>query len=101
MRVSMSITHSGKKGIGLRGKSLLGRSFLDEEERPVRLEVGWEKDGEGKPVDPSQARMQMSIHAKVVGLLLDQRGHDSDGKVSRSQSPFPPVLLSENREQAL
>jgi hypothetical protein len=30
--------------------------------------------GEGNPVDPAQARMQMSIHVKVVGLLLVQRG---------------------------
>jgi hypothetical protein len=33
-----------------------------EARRPVRLEVGWEKDGEGKPADPSQARLQTSRH---------------------------------------
>jgi len=53
-------------------------------ERPVRLQVGWEKAGEGTPDEPAQARMQMSIHVKVVGLLLDQRGHDSDSMLSRS-----------------
>jgi hypothetical protein len=31
--------------------------------------------GEGNPTDPAQARMQVSIHVKVVGLLLVQRGH--------------------------
>jgi hypothetical protein len=30
--------------------------------------------GEGNPIDPVQARMQVSIHVKVVGLLLVQRG---------------------------
>jgi hypothetical protein len=46
--------------------------------------VGWEKSGEGNPDDPDQARSQMSEHVKVVGLLLDQRGHDSDDMLSRS-----------------
>ncbi len=31
--------------------------------------------GEGNPRDPAQARMQVSIHVKVVGLLLVSRGH--------------------------
>jgi hypothetical protein len=31
--------------------------------------------GEGNPFDPAQARMQLSIHVKVMGLLLDPRGH--------------------------
>ena len=31
--------------------------------------------GEGNPSDPAQARMQVSIHVKVVGLLLVQQGH--------------------------
>ena len=31
--------------------------------------------GEGNPYDPAQARMQVSIHVKVVGLLLVLRGH--------------------------
>jgi hypothetical protein len=32
--------------------------------------VGGEKPVEGHPVEAGQARMQMSIHVKVVGLLL-------------------------------
>ena len=39
-------------------------------ERLVRLQVGWEKAGEGTPDDPAQARSHMSEHVKVVGLLL-------------------------------
>jgi hypothetical protein len=31
--------------------------------------------GEGNPTDPAQARLQVSGHVKVVGLLLVQRGH--------------------------
>jgi hypothetical protein len=31
--------------------------------------------GEGNPGDPAQARLQVSRHVKVVGLLLVQRGH--------------------------
>ena len=31
--------------------------------------------GEGNPTDPAQARLQVSRHVKVVGLLLVQRGH--------------------------
>jgi hypothetical protein len=30
---------------------------------------------EGHPEEAGQARMQMSIHVKVVGLSLVQRGH--------------------------
>jgi hypothetical protein len=30
--------------------------------------------GEGNPIDPAQARLQVSRHVKVVGLLLVQRG---------------------------
>ena len=30
---------------------------------------------EGNPCDPVDARLQMSRHVKVVGLLLVQRGH--------------------------
>jgi len=44
-------------------------------ERPVRLQVGREKPGEGNPEDPGQARSQMSEHVKVVGLLLVLREH--------------------------
>ena len=32
------------------------------------------KAGEGNPADPAQARMHMSIHDKVVGLLLVRLG---------------------------
>ena len=39
--------------------------------------------GESNPDDPAQARMQTSRHVKVVGLLLNQRGNDSDSIVSR------------------
>ncbi len=39
--------------------------------------------GEGNPCDPAQARSHMSEPVKVVGLLLDQRGHDSDDMLSR------------------
>jgi hypothetical protein len=45
-------------------EALSEEAGLGEERRPVRLEVGWEKDGEGKPADPSQARLQTSRHAK-------------------------------------
>jgi len=40
--------------------------------------------GEGEPDDPAQARSQMSEHAKVEGLLLVQRGHDSGSMLSRT-----------------
>jgi hypothetical protein len=45
--------------------------------RPVRLQVGREKPVRGAPRArlAGQARMQMSIHVKVVGLALVQRGH--------------------------
>ena len=42
--------------------------------------------GEGNPVDPAQARMQMSIHVKVVGLLLVQRGDVPTRILSRTAS---------------
>ena len=32
------------------------------------------KAGEGNPADPAQARLQMSRHDKVVGLLLVRLG---------------------------
>ncbi len=40
--------------------------------------------GEGNPGDPAQARMQVSIHVKVVGLLLVQRGHVPTRMLSRT-----------------
>ena len=43
--------------------------------RPERLQVAWEKPVESKLNEAGQARMQMRIHVKVVGLLLVQRGH--------------------------
>ncbi len=64
----MCITVSSVNFIG-------SREHKKAAERPVRLQVGWEKAGEGNPCDPAQARMQVSIHVKVVGLLLVQRGH--------------------------
>jgi hypothetical protein len=42
--------------------------------RPLRLQAVGEKPGEGNPADPGQARMQVSIHVKVVGLALVQGG---------------------------
>ena len=44
-------------------------------ERLVRLQVGWEKAGEGNPDDPAQARRRMSEHVKVVGVR--HVAHDS------------------------
>ena len=43
-------------------------------ERPVRLQVGREKAGEGNPDDPAQARSQMSEHVKVVGYCWSGGG---------------------------
>ncbi len=56
------------------------------EQRLVRLQVGWERTEEGNPYDPVDARMQMSIHVKVVGLLLVQRGHVPTRMLSRTAS---------------
>jgi len=67
MHPVMCITASFEHGIGNHARR------RRDEQRPVRLKVGWEMAGEGKPTDPAQARMQMSIHVKVVGLLLVQR----------------------------
>jgi hypothetical protein len=55
-------------------------------ERPVRLQVGREKPGEGNPDDPGQARSQMSEHVKVVGLLLVLREHVPTHMFSRAAS---------------
>jgi hypothetical protein len=62
-------------------------------ERPVRLQVGWEKAGEGNPDDPAQARSQMSEHVKVVGLLLVWRGHVPTHMRSRTA---PQVITRRN-----
>ena len=101
MPASMCITPSGVSSIGNHTRKLLPGSVLGEDIRPVRLEVGWEKDGEGTPSDPSQARAANEQTCKVMGLLLDLRGHDSDGEVSRSEPPSSLVLSSENRGQAV
>src|SRR5262252_8195795 len=53
-RVSMSTTRFGVSCIGNRVRNLPGYA-RGETHRPVRLQVGWEKDGEGNPADPSQA----------------------------------------------
>ncbi len=42
--------------------------------------------GEGNPCDPAQARLQVSRHVKVVGLLLVQRGHVPTRMLSRTSS---------------
>ena len=47
-----------------RTKPSAKKLIAGEERRPVRLEVGWEKDGEGKPADPSQARLLVCRHGK-------------------------------------
>jgi len=49
--------------------------------------------GEGNPRDPAQARMQVSIHVKVVGLLLVQRGHVPTQMLSRTA---PQVITHGN-----
>jgi hypothetical protein len=65
--------------------SIIGsREYKRAAERPVRLQVGWEKAGEGNPYEPAQARMQVSIHVKVVGLLLVRRGHVPARMLSRT-----------------
>src|SRR2546421_3221914 len=56
----MCITASFESIIG-------GRASNAAAERPVRLQVGWEKAGEGNPCEPAQARMQVSIHAQSGG----------------------------------
>jgi hypothetical protein len=52
--------------------------------RPLRLQVVGEKPVEGHPAEAGQARMQASIHVKVVGLLLVQRGVVSTCIISRT-----------------
>src|SRR6266481_6238499 len=75
-----SITRFIASGIGSRAKNRRPhrrrrRARWWWHARPLRLQVVGEKPGEGNPADPGQARMQMSIHVKVVGLALVQRGH--------------------------
>ena len=52
--------------------------------RFLRLEVGGKKPVEGHPVEAGQARMQMRIHVKVVGLSLVHRGHVPARVLSRT-----------------
>jgi hypothetical protein len=66
--------------------------------RPLRLQVVGEKPVEGYPAEAGQARMQMSIHVKVVGLSLVLRGHVPARVLSRT-SPDP--LASWNTEGTL
>ena len=67
-------------------------------ERPVRLDVGREKPGEGNPDDPGQARSQMSEHVKVAGLLLVSRGHVPTHMPSQTA---PQVITHWNVEGAV
>src|SRR5258708_33900714 len=76
MRPAMCITASFVNFTG-------SREHQRAAERPVRLQGGWEKAGEGNPDDPAQARSQMSEHVKVVGLLLGWRGHGPTQKPIR------------------
>ena len=46
--------------------------------RPPRLKVVGEKPVEGDPSEAGQARMQMSIHVKVVGLVAGPKGARSN-----------------------
>ncbi len=63
----MSITVFGTSFIG----SLPSRGAA---ERPVWLEVRWEKAGEGNPGDPAQARRQMSLHVQSGGAVAGPTG---------------------------
>jgi len=46
--------------------------------RPVRLQAGREKSGEGNPDDPDQARSQMSEHAESGGATVGLAGARSN-----------------------
>src|SRR6266516_5240527 len=63
----MCITASSVSFIGSRAQRRAA-------ERPVRLQVGWEKAGEGNPDDPAQARMQMSIPVQSGRALAGPTG---------------------------
>jgi hypothetical protein len=76
----MCITRFIANGTGFHAASrrhlpLLWKMVLEAPARPLRLQAVGEKPGEGNPADPGQARMQVSIHVKVVGLALVQRGY--------------------------
>ena len=65
--------------------------------RPVWLKVRWEKTGEGTPCEPVKARMQASIHVKVVGLLVNKRDHVSVFLVSALYHTSLPTGRREKR----
>jgi hypothetical protein len=73
----MCIVHFIASGIGNPARSRLPQlcSAALEVTRSLRLQVGGKKPVEGPPDEAGQARMQVSIHVKVVGLSLVQRGH--------------------------
>src|SRR5215471_13505352 len=73
----MCIARSIASGIGRFARSRLPGlpSAVVEATRPLRLQVGGKKPVEGHPAEAGQARMQVSIHVKVVGLSLVQQGH--------------------------
>src|SRR5260370_9339263 len=45
-----------------------------DEQRLIRLHVGWEMAGEDNPDDPAQARSQMSEHVQSGGALAGPTG---------------------------
>jgi hypothetical protein len=96
MPQQMCITRFIANGTGLHAESrqtrrhlpLLWKMVPEVPARPLRLQAVGEKPGEGNPADPGQARMQVSIHVKVVGLALVQRGYVPAYLPSR-KSPDP------------
>ncbi len=73
----MCIARSIASGIGSHERSRLPRLHVAVlvAIRSLRLHAGGEKPVEGHPNEAGQARMQMSIHVKVVGLSLVQPEH--------------------------
>jgi len=82
----MCIARSIASGIGSHARSRLPRlpSAVVEATRSLRLQVGGKKPVEGHPAEAGQARMQMRIHVKVVGLSLVPRGHVPARVLSRT-----------------
>ena len=66
--------------------------------RPLRLQVAGEKPVEGNPTDPGQARLQVSRHVKVVGLVAGPKG-DVPTHILCRTSPDP--LAARNVEGTL
>ncbi len=60
------------------GNFIGSREYTKAAERPVRLQVGWEKAGEGNSDDPAQARMQVSIHVQSGGATVGPAGARSN-----------------------